>query len=61
MAEIYDYTISQEDLRQLTDLELARYLMWTDRDRKDLAVAEKIYWWCVEEINYRSGQSSEML
>lgn len=61
MAEIYDYTISREDLRWLTDMELARYIMWSDRDRKDLDVAEKIYWWCVEEINYRAGQSSEML
>lgn len=61
MRKILDYTISKESIRSMDECELAALLMYTDRDRKDLDVAEKIYWWCVEEINRRldSGEISE--
>lgn len=53
MKKILNYTIEKDALRKMTDDELAELFMYTDRDRKDLEVAEKIYWWCVEEINRR--------
>lgn len=61
MRKILDYTISKEAIRSMDEYGLADLLMYTDRDRKDLDVAEKIYWWCVEEINRRldSGETSE--
>lgn len=53
MKKIIDYIISKEDLSQKEDRELAKLFMYSDRDRKELEIAEKIYWWCVEEINRR--------
>ena len=53
MKKIIDYTISKEDLSQKKDRELAKLFMHSDRDRKEFEIAEKIYWWCVEEINRR--------
>lgn len=53
MKKILDYTISKEALCNMNDKEFAEMFMYADRDRKDLDVAEKIYWWCVEEINRR--------
>lgn len=53
MKKILNYTIEKDALRKMTDDELAELFMYTDRDRKDLEVSEKIYWWCVEEINRR--------
>lgn len=37
----------------LSDEELARMFMFSDRDRKKNSEAERIYWCCVEEINRR--------
>ena len=61
MKRILDYTIEEETLQSMTDKELSELLMYTDRDRKELDVAEKIYWWCIEEINRRidCGEMSE--
>lgn len=53
MKKIIDYTISKEELYQMEDKKLAELFMYSDRDRKELEIAEKIYWWCVEEINRR--------
>lgn len=53
MKKIVDYTIQREDLAKLNDKELSTLFMYSDRDRMELEVAEKIYWWCVEEINRR--------
>lgn len=53
MKKILDYTISKDSLLEMDDKELSELLMYTDRDRKELEVAEKIYWWCIEEINRR--------
>ena len=58
MRKFLDYTIKKDTLINLTDKELSELLMYTDRDRKELDVAEKIYWWCVEEINRRIECSS---
>lgn len=53
MARIIDYTLSRNDISELQDEELAKYMMFADRDRKIFDVAENIYWMCVEEINNR--------
>ena len=58
MKKILDYTIKKEALEDLSDDDLSELLMYTDRDRKELDIAEKIYWWCVEEINRRIERSS---
>lgn len=42
-----------DDLKELTDKELAYLLMIKDKERKDCAEAEKLYWNCVKEINQR--------
>ena len=37
----------------MSDDDLSSLLMYVDRDRKEYTIAEKAYWWCVEEINRR--------
>jgi len=60
MKIIIDYTISELDIRNMEEMDLADMLLFTIRDRKELEVAEKIYWWCVKEINRRldSGETT---
>ena len=53
MKLILDYTISRDDLYEMSEHDVCELLMYADRDRKTLPVAEKIYWWCIEEINRR--------
>lgn len=53
MEKILDYTISKDSLVKMNDKELSKLLMYADRDRKESEDAEKIYWWCIEEINKR--------
>ena len=53
MEKYLDYTITQSDIEQLDEHTLARYLMFTDRDRKDLEIAEILYWLIIKEINRR--------
>ena len=53
MKIFMDYTISKEELVNMSDDDLSGLLMYSDRDRKEYDIAEKIYWWCVEEINRR--------
>ena len=53
MKNFVDYTISKEELENMSDDDLSGLLMYSDRDRKEYDIAEKIYWWCVEEINRR--------
>ena len=53
MKKFVDYTISKEELENMSDDDLSSLLMYADRDRKEYTIAEKIYWWCVEEINRR--------
>jgi len=60
MNRIIDYTITESDLVGMDEISLADMLLYTDRDRKEFDVAEKIYWWCVKEINRRldTGETS---
>ena len=53
MKNFVDYTISKEELNNMSDNDLSSIFMYADRDRKKYDIAEKIYWWCVEEINRR--------
>ena len=53
MKNFVDYTISKEELNNMSDNDLSELLMYSDRDRKKYDIAETIYWWCVEEINRR--------
>lgn len=53
MKQIIDYTISEADIVNMADMDLADMLLYTDRDRCELEVAVKIYWWCIKEINRR--------
>ena len=59
MRKFLDYTISREQLLNMSDKEVCDYLMYTDRDRKELDIAEKIYWWCIEELNMRYPEGSD--
>lgn len=53
MTKIIDYTINESDLINMDEKSLADIFMYADRDRKELEIAEKIYWWCIKEINRR--------
>lgn len=53
MEKYLDYTITQSDIMKLDEHTLARYLMFADRDRKDLEIAESLYWQIIKEINRR--------
>lgn len=51
--DILPYQEDENDLRVMDDIELARLLMFSDRERKDNRNAERVYWLCVKEINRR--------
>jgi hypothetical protein len=58
MKKILDYTIEKDSLCNMSDKQLSELYMYTDRDKDELEVAKKIYWWCVEEINRRIDKES---
>jgi len=49
------YQEDRHDLLTMDDMELVRLFMFSDRDRKTNANAERVYWLCVEEINRRDN------
>lgn len=51
--DCFPYDEDENDIRQLTEDELANMLMFSDRDRKNNKKAEKVYWLCIFEINRR--------
>jgi hypothetical protein len=53
MEKYLDYTMTDFEIENLDNHTLARYLMYTDRDRKDLDIAEILYWKIIKEINKR--------
>lgn len=53
MEKFLDYTLSDGDILNMDEDMLYRYLMFTDRDRKDLDIAEELYWKIIREINRR--------
>lgn len=48
-----DYTVTPADLRNMPEENVIELMIFTDRDRKDNEDAEKLYWWCIQEINFR--------
>jgi len=49
--DCFPYDEDENDIRQLTEDELANMLMFSDRDRKNNEKAERVYWLCIFEIN----------
>lgn len=47
------YDQNEYDFLTMFDEDLAKFLMLSDRDRKENSDADRIYWLCVEEINRR--------
>lgn len=51
--DCFPYDEDENDVRKMTDDELADMFMFSDRDRENNNKAEKVYWLCVKEINRR--------
>ena len=60
MKKVLDYTMSRQDISNLSEDGLIQYLMYSGRDRKELAMANQIYWWCIEEINIRHPELDDV-
>ena len=52
-----DYTVTPADLRKMSEEKVMELMIFTDRDRKNNEDAEKLYWWCIQEINFRMDLS----
>ena len=48
-----DYTVTPADLRNMSEENVIELMIFTDRDRKDNEDAERLYRWCIQEINFR--------
>lgn len=51
--DCFPYDEDENDIKNMTDDELANMLMFSDRDRKYNEKAEKVYRLCIDEINQR--------
>lgn len=49
----FTYDEDENDIKKMTDDELANTLMFSDRDRKNNNKAERVYRLCIDEINQR--------
>lgn len=58
----FPYDEDKNDIKQLSNDELANLFMFSDRDRKNNKKAERVYWLCVYEINRRDnfGENNEI-
>lgn len=54
MNQIAYNTITIDDLRVMNNKEISRIFMYVSEDRIKSSIAEKVYWWCVNEINRRT-------
>lgn len=54
MNQIAYNTITIDDLRVMNNKEISRIFMYASEDRIKSSIAEKVYWWCVNEINRRT-------
>lgn len=52
-----NYTVTSADLRNIPEENVMELMIFTDRDRKNNEDAEKLYWWCIQEINFRMDLS----
>ena len=57
IPKFLDYTVTPADLRYMLEEDITKLMIFADRDRKDSDIAEKLYWWCVKEINFRMDLS----
>lgn len=51
--DCFPYDEDENDMKKMTDDELADMFMFSDRDRVKNNKAEKVYWLCIKEINRR--------
>lgn len=51
--DCFPYDENENDIKKMTDDELANMLMFSDRDRINNDKAEKVYRLCIDEINHR--------
>ena len=54
MNQIAYDTITIDDLRAMSNKEISRIFMFASKDRIKSSIAEKVYWWCVNEMNRRT-------
>ena len=54
MNQIAYNTITIDDLRVMNNKEISRIFMYASEDRIKSSIAEKVYWWCVNEMNRRT-------
>lgn len=47
-----NYTVTSADLRNIPEENVMELMIFTDRDRKNNEDAEKLYWWCIQGINF---------
>lgn len=52
-----NYTVTSADLRNIPEENVMELMIFTDRDRKNNEDAEKLYWWCIQGINFRMDLS----
>lgn len=52
-----DYIVTPADLRNMSEENVIELMSFTDRDRKDNEDAERLYRWCIQEINFRMDLS----
>ena len=50
-----DYTVTPADLRNMSEENVIELMIFTDRE--DNEDAERLYWWCIQEINFRMDLS----
>ena len=60
MKRVLNYTMSRQDISSLSEDDMIQYLIYSDRDRKELTIANQIYWWCIEEINIRHPELDDV-
>ncbi len=58
--DCFPYDEEENDIKKMTDDELANMLMFSDRDRINNDKAEKVYRLCIDEINQRQNRTGEV-
>lgn len=55
----FAYQEDKADICRMEDKELASMMMLADRDRKNNPDAERVYWLCIEEADWRWRERNE--
>ena len=56
MNQIAYNMITIDDLRTMNNNEISRIFMYVSEDRFKSSIADKVYRWCVNEMNRRSDE-----